>query len=242
MRSTPSAGLVAMPAFNEASRLGGVLDAIHKCGLPEDIVVIDDGSTDTTASVAVERGVRVIRHPVNRGYHAAIRTALRTADSGGYPYLLLFDSDGQHDPRDASRLRERAAASDRPEIVIGSRFVSASTYRTTFTRRLGMVTFETLTRILGVHIHDTTSGFKLLDARVVRVLVDAPFNHLHAELVVLAAVEHFSVAEVAVDMGPGAGTSMYGWQDAVTYPFRTAIACARVARWARARPRQTVLR
>lgn len=239
-RGTRAVGLAAIPAFNEATRIGRVLDAIRSHELSEDIVVIDDGSTDTTSAEAERRGVRVIRHSVNRGYHAALRTALTTADSEGYPHLVVLDADGQHDPRDVPRLRERAAGPDRPDIVIASRFVSVSAYRTTFARRLGMLTFETLTRILGVHTRDTTSGFKLLDARVVRVLVNAPFNHLHAELMVLAAVEGFRVAEVAVEMGPSTGTSMYGWRDAVTYPARTALACARVARWARGRTRQVV--
>jgi glycosyltransferase involved in cell wall biosynthesis len=233
----PAVGLLAIPAFNEATRIGGVLDAVRSCGLTEDIVVIDDGSTDATSAEAERRGVRVIRHPVNRGYHDALRTALTVADSEGYPYLVLFDADGQHDPRDVPRLRDRAAAPDRPDIVIGSRFVRASGYRTTLARRLGMLTFETLTRILGVHTRDTTSGFKLLDERVARVLVDAPFNHLHAELMVLAAVERFRVAEVAVEMGPSTGTSMYGWRDAVTYPVRTGLACTRMGRWARTRTR-----
>ena len=238
-RGTRAAGLVATPAFNEASRIGHVLDAIRASALAEDVVVIDDGSTDSTSREAERRGVRVIRHPVNRGYHAALRTALTTADSEGYPYLILFDADGQHDPRDVPRLRERAAAPDHPEIVIGSRFVTATGYRTSFARRIGMITFEILTRVLGVHTKDTTSGFKLLDARVVRVLVDAPFNHLHAELMVLAAVERFRVAEVAVRMGPSSGTSMYGWRDALMYPLRTASACTRIGRWARARTRET---
>jgi glycosyltransferase involved in cell wall biosynthesis len=231
-------GLLATPAFNEAARIGPVLDAIRGSGLSEDVVVIDDGSTDSTSVEAERRGVRVIRHPVNRGYHEALRTALSTADSECYPYLILFDADGQHDARDVPRLRERAAAPDRPDIVIGSRFAGASAYRTTFARRFGMITFETLTRVVGVHTKDTTSGFKLLDARVVRVLVDAPFNHLHAELMVLAAAEHFRVAEVPVEMGPSTGTSMYGWRDAVAYPLHTAMACTRVARWARARTRE----
>jgi glycosyltransferase involved in cell wall biosynthesis len=227
-----------MPAYNEATRIGRVLDAIRAYGLPEDVVVIDDGSSDTTSAEAEKRGVRVIRHPVNRGYHGALRTALKTADAEGYPYLVLFDSDGQHDPRDVPRLRERAEAPDRPEVVIGSRFISKSGYHATFARRLGMIAFETLTRVLGVHTHDTTSGFKLLGARIVRVLVDAPFNHLHSELMVLAAAEHFRVAEVAVEMGAATGTSMYGWRDAIKYPVRTGLACVRIARWARARPRE----
>jgi glycosyltransferase involved in cell wall biosynthesis len=232
--------LIAIPAFNEATRIGPVLDAIRSYGLSEEVLVIDDGSTDATSAEAEQRGVRVIRHSANRGYNGALRTALATAAAEGHPYLVLFDADGQHDPRDVPRLRERAAASDQPEIIIGSRFVNATGYHTTFARRLGMLTFETLTRALGVHTRDTTSGFKLLDARVVRVLVDAPFNHLHSELMVLAAVERFRVAEVAVEMGPSTGTSMYGWRDAVAYPVRTALACTRVARWARGRTRQVV--
>lgn len=230
-------GLVAIPAYNEVARIGSVLDAIRSSGLTEDVLVIDDGSTDGTSGEARQRGVRVIAHEKNRGYHEALRTALAAADREGYPYLVLLDADGQHDPAQVARLRERAAAPDRPDVVIGSRFISSTGYRTSFLRRVGMVGFEWLTWAAGAHTHDTTSGFKLLNARVVRLLVDAPFRDLHAELIVLCAARRFRVIEVPVEVAPGPGTSMYGWRDAFMYPLRTAIACARLAGWARARRR-----
>lgn len=232
---TSSVGLVAIPAFNEVARLGAVLDAIRSCGLPEDIVVIDDGSTDGTSDEARRRGIRVITHSRNRGYHEALRSALAAAAS--YPYLVLLDADGQHDPAHVARLRYRASAPDRPDVVIGSRFVTPTGYRTSFLRRLGMVSFEWLTWAAGARIRDTTSGFKLLSARVVRLLVDAPFGDLHAELIALCVARRLNVVEVSVEVAPGPGTSMYTLRDAIAYPLRTAIACVRLARWARAESR-----
>lgn len=232
---TPPVGLLAIPAFNEVARIGSVLDAIRSAGLIEDVLVVDDGSTDGTANEARHRGVRVITHEKNRGYHEALRTALTAAEREEYPYLILLDADGQHDPAHVARLRERAAAPDRPDVVIGSRFVTATGYRTSFLRRVGMLGFEWLTWAAGAHTHDTTSGFKLLNAHVVRLLVDAPFSDLHAELVVLCAARRLRVVEQPVEVAPGPGTSMYGWRDALLYPLRTAIACARLARWARMR-------
>lgn len=231
-------GLVAIPAYNEGLRIGGVLDRLRACELPEDIVVIDDGSADATRAEAEARGVRVIVHQRNLGYRAALRSALAAAVDGGYAYLVLLDGDGQHDPCEVARLRERAFAADRPDLVIGSRFLRPTGYRASLARRTGMLAFEALTRLAGAHVHDTTSGYKLIAARLVRRLVDAPFNDLHAELVIFAARSGLRVAEVPVQVRPGPGTSMYTWRDAVAYPLRTLLAAVRLLRWERRRARR----
>ena len=223
---------MAIPAFNEERRIGAVLERIAAAGVLEDVAVIDDGSRDRTAEVAASHGVRVIPHEVNRGYRAALRTALRAAAAEGRPYLVLIDADGQHDPAEIAKLRDRWRA-DGPDITIGSRFAERTGYRASLARRAGMVAFEWLTAAVGLHVHDTTSGFKLLSARAVRVLADAPFNDLHAELVVLAATQGWRVAEVPVHVAPQTGTSMYSLADSIRYPLRTAMACARMARWGR---------
>lgn len=227
-------GLVAIPAFNEEQRLGAVLERIAMAELIEDVAVIDDGSRDRTAEIAASRGIRVIAHEVNRGYRAALRTALRTAVEEARPYLVLLDADGQHDPAEIAKLRDRWRALDRPEVIIGSRFAERTGYRSSFARRAGMIAFEWLTAAVGLHVHDTTSGFKILSARAVRVLAEAPFNDLHAELIVLAATLGWRVAEVPVHVAPQTGTSMYGLADSIRYPLRAAVACARLARWGRA--------
>lgn len=224
-------GLVAIPAYNEGPRIGGVLDRLRACDSPEDVVVIDDGSADATRGEAAARGVRVIAHERNLGYRAALRSALAATAAGGYAYLVLLDGDGQHDPCDIARLRERAFAADLPDLVIGSRFLKSTGYRASFARRTGMLAFEVLTRLAGAHVHDTTSGYKLIAARLVGRLVDAPFNDLHAELVIFAARSGFRIAEVPVYVKLGPGTSMYTWRDAIGYPLRTLRSVICLMRW-----------
>jgi glycosyltransferase involved in cell wall biosynthesis len=79
-----------MPAYNEADRLGPTLDALIQLRLCDEIVVVDDGSTDFTADVAIERGVRVIRRPKNHGKGAAMNAGLM----GALGEIIVFlDSD-----------------------------------------------------------------------------------------------------------------------------------------------------
>jgi glycosyltransferase involved in cell wall biosynthesis len=111
---------IVVPAYNEAEGLPEVLAGlIHARGeRPWEILVIDDGSTDATSAAAEqlrEKRVQVIRHPVNRGYGAALRTGIRAAT---HPIVVTFDADGQHDPADVERL---IAALGDAAMVVGAR-------------------------------------------------------------------------------------------------------------------------
>ena len=98
-RSVETRGIelsIVIPAYNEGAAIGPVLDALKNQALPpHEIVVVDDGSTDDTATVASALGARVIRHPYNIGNGAAVKTGLRAARGR---LVLLMDGDGQHPP------------------------------------------------------------------------------------------------------------------------------------------------
>ncbi len=108
---------VIIPAFNEAPALKSVLQGIQTpdFGFVREIIVVDDGSSDETASVARESGVRLIRHHKNMGYGAAIKTGVRAAQT---EYVLTMDGDGQHRPEDVQRLWQTAEDHD---MVVGQR-------------------------------------------------------------------------------------------------------------------------
>jgi len=109
-----------IPAYNEEDGLGTTLSAVLEARPPgvAEVIVVDDGSTDRTAAIAAEAGVRVVRHPNNRGYGASLKTGIRAATGD---YILTMDADGQHRTEDVVTLCEAIAVPDAPECVIGRR-------------------------------------------------------------------------------------------------------------------------
>lgn len=116
------ASCIVVPSFQARASLGGVIEGLL-AEMPSferrDVIVVDDGSTDGTASLARERGVRVASHTRNRGKGAALRTGLAEAAQLGYHTALTVDADGQHPPHAARKVLE--ATDDPNELVLGVR-------------------------------------------------------------------------------------------------------------------------
>jgi len=127
--------LTALPVFNEVRHVEEVLDEVLR--FTPHVLVVDDGSTDGTSRLLADRlerqgDIRVVRHPQNRGYGAALATAFRETLSGDWDGLVTIDCDGQHQPRlipaftDAATIIGAAgdpAAAQLPDIVSGSRYL-----------------------------------------------------------------------------------------------------------------------
>ena len=94
---------IVLPAYNEEQSISSVLDDLLALRKDDEIIVVDDGSTDNTYAVAKASGVRVIRHPYNKGYGAALKTGLREAQAD---VVVFLDADGQHSPADIERIVE----------------------------------------------------------------------------------------------------------------------------------------
>jgi glycosyltransferase involved in cell wall biosynthesis len=114
---------VVVPAYNEASVIGGVVEGLAVRG--HRVVVIDDGSTDDTADAARRSGAVVLRHAVNRGQGAALQTGITYALRRGAEQIATFDSDGQHAPEDVDALVAPLRAG-RADVTLGSRFIGSS--------------------------------------------------------------------------------------------------------------------
>lgn len=149
--------LVAVPCFNEGLMIASVV--LRSRGFVDDVLVVDDGSSDRTAVTAKEAGAIVITHKVNRGYGGALRTCFEYARDNGYDVMVILDGDGQHDPANIPDMLQKMKEAG-ADIVIGSRFIGAQE-GIPFYRRVGQQVLDLATRRSGgTPTTDTQCGFR----------------------------------------------------------------------------------
>ncbi len=157
--------IAAIPCFNEERCIGSVV--IKAKRFVESVIVIDDGSTDATAEVATGAGAEVYQHGKNRGYGAAIRSALEKGRQLGADVLVILDGDGQHDPRDIPKLIKPLLDGE-ADVVIGSRFLGKGK-KPPFYRRLGQHALTAATNLgSGQKVTDSQSGFRAYSAKALK--------------------------------------------------------------------------
>ncbi|WP_435156839.1 glycosyltransferase family 2 protein [Haladaptatus sp. DFWS20] len=191
-----------IPAHNEAGTIGDIVSTadIHV----DEVVVIDDGSTDETPAVARDAGAEVITHATNRGYGEALVTAFSWAKKANVNELVILDGDGQHDPEDIPKLvdaRNRTGA----DIVIGSRFGDEVETDIPIYRWIGLNIVSTLTNLsMGAmrprsFLQDTQSGFRVYGRSAIESLAGADIaSHMDASTDILyhAHQQGFEIEEV----------------------------------------------
>jgi glycosyltransferase involved in cell wall biosynthesis len=150
--AAPDSTSVVIPAYNEAAAISQVVSELARAAPWQEIIVVDDGSTDGTGDIARAAGARVIRHPYNKGNGASVKSGIREAIGD---HVLIIDADGQHPPADALRLVDRLGEYD---LVVGAR---ASATQATLGRRVGNWLLNRLASYLAERpIPDLTSGFR----------------------------------------------------------------------------------
>ena len=134
--------LAIVPAFNESGMVARVIRDIRRAAPDFDIVVIDDGSTDTTAAHAEAQGAVVIRHPFNLGIGGAMQSGYKYALRHGYDVAVQVDGDGQHKPEYLPELLDALQTEgDEADMVTGSRFLGEPGYKVPLGRRAGNLIF-----------------------------------------------------------------------------------------------------
>lgn len=203
IRRMPAASevLVVMPALNEAESVGAVIAEVRAALPGGGILVVDDGSVDSTAEVARAAGAQVAVLPYNLGVGGAMRVGFRYAQENGYRYVVQVDADGQHDAADITRLLEELDSAD---VVVGARFAGEGSYNASGPRRWAMVVLASiLSRVLKTRITDATSGFRLSGPRAIAVFAEHyPAEYLGdtVESLVIASRSGLVVRQVGVAM------------------------------------------
>jgi glycosyltransferase involved in cell wall biosynthesis len=156
---------IILPAFNESAVIGSLLDllprelTLNNCHYLVHIIVVNDGSSDDTASVVSKRkDVYLINHLLNSGAGAATRTGINFAKELGVSYAVSMDSDGQHAVEDVIKVLKEIADNN-ADFIIGSRLVESTGmpwYRVVGNKGLSLITYM----IFGVFVKDSQSGLR----------------------------------------------------------------------------------
>jgi glycosyltransferase involved in cell wall biosynthesis len=214
--------LVFIPAWNEEESVAEVVADLRKHMPAADLLVVDDGSTDSTADRARKAGAVVASLPFNQGLGAALQTGYLYALREGYDCCAHLDADGQHPASEVSRLIDEVVA-DRADLVIGSRYREdgeaaeeegsgeGEDYQPTISRRIGTSVFRFfLTLATRQRFTDTTSGMRAANRRVMALFSEhySP-DFAEIESLQLAVRQGLRVEEVPVRMLERAGGSSF---------------------------------
>jgi glycosyltransferase involved in cell wall biosynthesis len=202
--------VAVVPAFNEARTIQQVIDGLH--GHVDRVLVVDDGSTDATASLARRAGADVLEHPTNRGKGHAIRSAIEWVVARDFTHALMLDGDMQHLPGEAPLLLA-AAARTGVDMVLGERrfgreAMPASRYHA---NRLGS---RVLSWFVGGRFSDTQCGFRVFRVEALRgIPLRARGYEIETEMLVKLSRRRAHITTVPV-------TAVYAGQRSKLRPVR----------------------
>ena len=187
--------LIVIPALNAAATLPKLIEKIQNQGEQLAVLVIDDGSTDNTSSVAATAGAVVIKHSENRGKGAALQSGFDYAVRQDFRYVITLDADLQHDPSEVPKLLNRREFDH--TIVIGCRPL---VFEMPLARKISNSLSSFMTSIFaGKCISDSQSGYRLIPVSLLRDLeLSSSRYELEPELLIRAARKNCQIVDVEV--------------------------------------------
>jgi len=218
--------VAVVPALDEAETIGDVLDDLDD--YVQEVVVVDDGSTDGTPDIARQHGAHVVEHDSNEGYDVSLDDGVSTAVDRGADVVVTFDADGQHQALDVPKVTAPIQAGE-AQVVVGRRPKPA---------RVSEWLFSVYGR-LRLGVRDPLSGFKAYDANVYRAV--GYFDRLSSigtHLLVAAIKQGYSIAEVDISIADREDEPRFGHLSAelsmmgalyriVRFDLRTAVTDAK---------------
>jgi len=200
--------MALIPAFNAERSVGGVVAGAKQ--QLADVVVVDDGSRDRTGDAARDAGAHVLRHDVNRGKGAALKTGFAYALANGFDAVITLDADGQHLPHEIPKFLDCRAKTN-ADLIIGGR---AHLFDKMLPRRRMANRFSawSIAKASKTGISDSQSGFRLYSANLLRnVTLRTDGFDMESEVIVRAGCGGFKVTTTPIDLGfvDGVSTSHY---------------------------------
>jgi glycosyltransferase involved in cell wall biosynthesis len=201
-----------IPAYFEEKHIGDVVERTLK--QLDNVLVIDDGSTDATAANARAAGAQVIVHERNLGKGEAIKTGLHYWVDRGFRHIVMLDADGQHLPEEIARFV--AAAASGAQLYIGTRMNDVRTMPM-LRRLVNRYMSRRISRVCGQEIPDTQCGFRMLEAPVIPFLFQGAgrFDY-ETEMLIVASRQGFRIDSVPV-------STVYGDEVSSIHPVRDTI-------------------
>lgn len=221
---------VVVPAYNEEKAIAGVVKSIRlmaECSAHHfDVIVVNDCSLDNTSSIIKTLPCIALDLPINLGIGGAVQTGFRYAFEHHYDFVCQVDGDGQHPASEIPKMLDAAIQSN-ANVVIGSRFINNTGFRSSRLRRSGIAYFKWLNQLLvGVKVNDSTSGFRLIDKKTLAMVSDYyPDEYPEPEAIILYSLNELKILEVPVEMQERqGGVSSIGGAASVYYMFKVTLA------------------
>ena len=210
--------LVIIPAYNEEENIVRVVENLKNNYPMYDYIVINDGSSDSTAKICRKNGYELVDLPVNLGLAGAFQTGLKYAYRNGYDYAIQFDADGQHRPEFIGPMLDKIQ--EGYDIVIGSRFVSEKKPHSL--RMLGSNLISMAMKLTtGRRVKDPTSGMRMFNKKMIAEFALNMNYGPEPDTVSYLLKQGATIAEVQVEMDERiAGESYLNLTKSMMYMLR----------------------